>query len=194
MQKLEYLTRTIKANILQKSCSTKFIKVTWQIMNLAAIPRVIRLPSFSSASGSILKIRSCGLGFSARISELGQLQFSTSPVVRSRISEGIGGYCWSKPSFLLGPTTIYSQPKPKNHGVFTIARLSHTSGGNENELQGGNDRILPPLMPFQPVVWPRFVNAIRNWFFINFIIKPYFDKEFSMMEFIAGAKEVRALL
>lgn len=71
-------------------------------------------------------------------------------------------------------------------------RLIH-SGGNDGNIER-REQSLPPLMTFPPIVWPRFMNAIRNWFFITFIIKPYFDKEFSMNDFILGAKEVTAAL
>ncbi len=73
-------------------------------------------------------------------------------------------------------------------------RLIHSGGNDGNIERRGGEQNLPPLMTFPPIVWPRFMNAIRNWFFITFIIKPYFDKEFSMNDFILGAKEVTLVL
>lgn len=49
-------------------------------------------------------------------------------------------------------------------------------------------RKLPQLMEFPPVVWPSFIKFIKNWMFANFIIRPYFDQEFSLHEFIEGSK------
>ncbi|ODN05251.1 hypothetical protein Ocin01_01424 [Orchesella cincta] len=78
--------------------------------------------------------------------------------------------------------------RPNAFWLHTPVRLLHSSGGDKNELDN-TEQILPSLMPFPQLVWPKFINAIRNWFFINFIIKPYFDKEFSMNDFILGVKE-----
>lgn len=49
-------------------------------------------------------------------------------------------------------------------------------------------RKLPPLMEFPPIVWPSFINFIKNWMFANFIIRPYFEQEFSLNEFIEASK------
>lgn len=49
-------------------------------------------------------------------------------------------------------------------------------------------RKLPPLMEFPPVVWPSFIKFIKNWMFANFIIRPYFEPEFSLQEFIEASK------
>jgi hypothetical protein len=50
---------------------------------------------------------------------------------------------------------------------------------------------LPPLMDFPRVMWPKLLNTIRNYFFAYFVIRPYFDHEFSIKEFMSGAQEVR---
>ncbi|CAL8121904.1 unnamed protein product [Orchesella dallaii] len=76
--------------------------------------------------------------------------------------------------------------------LYTPIRLNHSSG-DKNELDN-RELMLPSLMPFPKILWPKFVNVIRNWFFINFIIKPYFDKEFSMNEFIVGVKEAVSIV
>lgn len=47
---------------------------------------------------------------------------------------------------------------------------------------------LPQLMEFPPIMWPSFLNFIKNWMFANFIIRPYFDQEFSLNEFIEASK------
>ncbi|XP_026748490.1 uncharacterized protein LOC113509370 [Galleria mellonella] len=58
-----------------------------------------------------------------------------------------------------------------------------------NYCQDTSDtRKLPPLMEFPPVVWPSFIKFIKNWMFANFIIRPYFEPEFSLGEFIEASK------
>lgn len=47
---------------------------------------------------------------------------------------------------------------------------------------------LPQLMDFPPVIWPSFIKFIKNWMFANFIIRPYFEQEFSLAEFIEASK------
>lgn len=47
---------------------------------------------------------------------------------------------------------------------------------------------LPQLMEFPPVVWPSFIKFIKNWIYANFIIKPYFETEFSLKEFVEASK------
>lgn len=49
-------------------------------------------------------------------------------------------------------------------------------------------KILPQLMEFPPIVWPSFVKFIKNWMFANFIIRPYFEQEFNLNEFIEASK------
>lgn len=47
---------------------------------------------------------------------------------------------------------------------------------------------LPQLMEFPPVVFPSVIKFIKNWMFTNFIIRPYFEQEFSLQEFIEASK------
>ncbi|XP_068624136.1 m-AAA protease-interacting protein 1, mitochondrial [Battus philenor] len=49
-------------------------------------------------------------------------------------------------------------------------------------------RRLPQLMEFPPVVWPSIIKYMKNWMFSNFIIRPYFDQEFRLNEFIEASK------
>ncbi|XP_055692669.1 m-AAA protease-interacting protein 1, mitochondrial [Lutzomyia longipalpis] len=50
-------------------------------------------------------------------------------------------------------------------------------------------RSLPPLMDFPEIVWPTVFKSMRNWILVNFIIRPYIDREFSMPDFVLGAKQ-----
>ncbi|XP_055917791.1 m-AAA protease-interacting protein 1, mitochondrial [Eupeodes corollae] len=61
---------------------------------------------------------------------------------------------------------------------------SHPNPSNESKRQ----RSLPSLMQFPEILWPSFINTIRNWVLINFIIRPYFDNEFNLKDFIYGTK------
>ncbi|XP_026497782.1 uncharacterized protein LOC113401918 [Vanessa tameamea] len=49
-------------------------------------------------------------------------------------------------------------------------------------------RRLPQLMDFPPIVWPSFLKFIKNWMYANFIIRPYFESEFSLNDFIEASK------
>lgn len=49
-------------------------------------------------------------------------------------------------------------------------------------------RRLPQLMEFPPIVWPSFIKFIKNWMYANFIIRPYFESEFNLYDFIEASK------
>lgn len=49
---------------------------------------------------------------------------------------------------------------------------------------------LPNLMDFPEIVWPTVIKAFRNWILTNILIKPYFDKDFGLPDFIRGSKQV----
>ncbi|XP_041971432.1 uncharacterized protein LOC121727589 [Aricia agestis] len=51
-----------------------------------------------------------------------------------------------------------------------------------------DQRRLPQLMEFPPVVWPSVLKFIKNWMYVNFIIRPYFEQEFSLNSFIEASK------
>lgn len=54
--------------------------------------------------------------------------------------------------------------------------------------RGLETRKLPQLMEFPPVVWPSFIKFVKNWMFANLIIRPYFDNDFRLQEFIEASK------
>ncbi|XP_058176836.1 m-AAA protease-interacting protein 1, mitochondrial [Anopheles ziemanni] len=45
------------------------------------------------------------------------------------------------------------------------------------------------LMDFPQLVWPSVIKTVRNWIMVHFIIRPYFDREFSLPDFVQGAKQ-----
>lgn len=49
-------------------------------------------------------------------------------------------------------------------------------------------RSLPRLMDFPETLWPSAINTMRNWILIQFIIRPYFDPDFVIKDFVFGAK------
>lgn len=48
---------------------------------------------------------------------------------------------------------------------------------------------LPPLMNFPEIMWPSVIKSIRNFILSTFIIKPYFDKDFNLPDFVRGSKQ-----
>ncbi|XP_017149883.1 m-AAA protease-interacting protein 1, mitochondrial [Drosophila miranda] len=81
-----------------------------------------------------------------------------------------------------------------HHSPIAVAnRISFASvpqEENKKEQETRSDRNhLPRLMDFPEVVWPSVLNTIKNWITIQFIIRPYFDSEFQLKDFIFGAKQ-----
>uniref|UniRef100_A0A182M7X0 Juvenile hormone esterase binding protein n=1 Tax=Anopheles culicifacies TaxID=139723 RepID=A0A182M7X0_9DIPT len=62
---------------------------------------------------------------------------------------------------------------------------------NSTDEQSSRQRVRKPLMlmDFPQLVWPSVIKTIRNWIMVHFIIRPYFDREFSLPDFIQGAKQ-----
>lgn len=59
---------------------------------------------------------------------------------------------------------------------------------NQDDLTNSRRQRLPALMDFHEIVWPSIFKSIKNWILINFIIRPYFDKDFTIQEFSKGSK------
>ncbi|XP_055703554.1 m-AAA protease-interacting protein 1, mitochondrial [Phlebotomus papatasi] len=66
---------------------------------------------------------------------------------------------------------------------------SVSSDESSKNTQNRQNRSLPPLMDFPELVWPTVFKSMRNWILVNFIIRPYIDKEFNMPDFVFGAKQ-----
>ncbi|XP_052869053.1 m-AAA protease-interacting protein 1, mitochondrial [Anopheles cruzii] len=49
-------------------------------------------------------------------------------------------------------------------------------------------RKRPMLMEFPQIVWPSIVKTVRNWIMVSLIIRPYFDHDFRIPDFVLGAK------
>ncbi|XP_041675859.1 m-AAA protease-interacting protein 1, mitochondrial isoform X2 [Drosophila eugracilis] len=73
-------------------------------------------------------------------------------------------------------------------GQLAGARRSFALLPQEQESRESPNR-LPRLMDFPEIVWPSALNTLKNWITIQFIIRPYFDSEFQLKDFIYGAKQ-----
>ncbi|XP_053673523.1 m-AAA protease-interacting protein 1, mitochondrial [Anopheles nili] len=60
-----------------------------------------------------------------------------------------------------------------------------------DEQQSSRQRVRkrPVLMEFPQLVWPSVIKTIRNWILVHFIIRPYFDRDFVLPDFVLGAKQ-----
>jgi len=47
---------------------------------------------------------------------------------------------------------------------------------------------LPPLTDGRPIIYPNFFKTIKGFIQMHFVIRPHIDQDFSMQEFIEGAK------
>ncbi|XP_035781134.1 m-AAA protease-interacting protein 1, mitochondrial-like [Anopheles albimanus] len=59
-----------------------------------------------------------------------------------------------------------------------------------DEHQHPTRKVKKPLtlMDFPQLVWPSVVKTIRNFIMVHFIIRPYFDRDFHLPDFVIGAK------
>lgn len=67
-----------------------------------------------------------------------------------------------------------------------LATLPHAPEQNKNQTSRNQ---LPRLMDFPEIIWPSALNTIKNWITVQFIIRPYFDSEFQIKDFVFGAKQ-----
>lgn len=71
----------------------------------------------------------------------------------------------------------------RHHGLISIAQRRYST--DDNRQSSGK---LPPLMEFPQIIWPSLLKTMKNWILVNFIIRPYFDREFNMPDFVNGTK------
>lgn len=73
-----------------------------------------------------------------------------------------------------------------------LCRLFST-GNKHNTTQDDdedNRRKMPQLMDSgAPVIWPSVFQTLKSMFISTIIIKPYFDPEFTIKDFVEGAKQ-----
>uniref|UniRef100_A0A1A9WI77 Tim44-like domain-containing protein n=1 Tax=Glossina brevipalpis TaxID=37001 RepID=A0A1A9WI77_9MUSC len=90
-------------------------------------------------------------------------------------------------SNLYNPRLQYADISPKP-AISEETKKERTEPPTPNPDPNGNERTLPRLMNFPEIMWPSMFNSMRNWVLVYGIIRPYFDREFYVKEFIRGAK------
>ncbi|XP_018333612.2 m-AAA protease-interacting protein 1, mitochondrial [Agrilus planipennis] len=80
------------------------------------------------------------------------------------------------------------------HNVTSNSYILKLPGNNckrfcSGDSSGPPTKKMATLMNFPEIVWPSFFKSIRNFIFATLIIKPYFDREFTLSEFVRGSKQ-----
>jgi hypothetical protein len=83
----------------------------------------------------------------------------------------------------VGKATQSRNYQTRNSNITGISRWYSDDRGPSREK-------LPSLMDFPEIVWPSIINSLRNWILANLIIRPYFDQEFGLPDFVLGSKQV----
>lgn len=101
-------------------------------------------------------------------------------------------------------TRFYSALQHRSRPTNTVAAIGYrlptvTAGNltcNVDAIRHYSDekRSLPTVMDFQTIVWPSVFKSVRNWIMVNFIIRPYFDQDFNLPDFVAGTKQAVELV
>ncbi|EAT41135.1 AAEL007196-PA [Aedes aegypti] len=108
---------------------------------------------------------------------------STSGILASRLREPLGVIPQQRRLALC--STIGSNGCVFHYGQ----RCSYSTEAPDELPPRGRGRTLPKLMDFPEIIWPSIMKSIKNWIMVHFIIRPYFDREFSLPEFVQGAKQ-----
>lgn len=69
---------------------------------------------------------------------------------------------------------------------------NYSTSNDENDKESPSSKKiprLPELMEAPFLVWPSVLKTIKNWMFINFVIKPHLDKDFVLVDFVQGTKQ-----
>lgn len=118
--------------------------------------------------------------------------FNETTVVLGTAANNSTNLCQKRSLCYLTPKT--SQTKQTNvhqnfyyvdvrHGLLPAIYRKYST----NEENRSSNR-LPTLMEFPKIVWPSLLKTIKNWILVNFIVRPYFDQEFNMPNFVNGTK------
>lgn len=83
------------------------------------------------------------------------------------------------PNYFRLPKITSNSPKATRQNVYRYS--SSESGPPSNKL--------PPLMEFPKITWPSVIKSIRNFILATFIIRPYFDRDFNLPDFVIGSKK-----
>lgn len=98
-------------------------------------------------------------------------------------------YLTTKNTSLTKQTILHRKfyPADVHHGLLPVDAYRKYSTNPTNDENRQSDK-LPTLMDFPKIVWPSLLKTIKNWILVNFIIRPYFDQEFNMPNFVNGTK------
>lgn len=69
-----------------------------------------------------------------------------------------------------------------------VISINRRHNHNESGPPPPSRNKLPRLMSFPQIIWPSVFKTIKNWIMVNFIVRPYFDNDFQMADFVAGTK------
>ncbi|XP_055599262.1 m-AAA protease-interacting protein 1, mitochondrial [Uranotaenia lowii] len=83
------------------------------------------------------------------------------------------------------PSVVPNRSLPQ----IVLTRSNSNDHHQPEESSRKRPRMLPTLMDFPEIVWPSVMKSIKNWIMVQFIIRPYFDREFSLPDFVQGAKQ-----
>lgn len=75
-----------------------------------------------------------------------------------------------------------------NREKIQIENITSKFYSTNNDDEDHSKKSLPPLMSFPEVVWPSVLKTVKNWILVNFIVKPYFDNDFTLPDFVTGTK------
>lgn len=84
---------------------------------------------------------------------------------------------------------LFNQFSPLKHSSLLSNNFPKNSNRKYSSKEDNNKKISLKLMDFQERIWPHPLKAIRNKFF-SFIVRSYFDHDFSTQEFLKGAEQV----
>lgn len=77
---------------------------------------------------------------------------------------------------------------PPGPRYFSCSRPNHTNH-DDSQMPQRRGRSLPALMDFPEITWPSVLKTIKNFVFVHLIIRPYFDRDFALQDFIDGSKQ-----
>lgn len=67
---------------------------------------------------------------------------------------------------------------------------SYTCTVSANRYYCKDYRPFPEVPEFPPVVWPNLLKSISGWLYSYLIVKPQYDKNFSLIDFANNSKQV----
>lgn len=85
-------------------------------------------------------------------------------------------------------SNLAPKPKPSQTPDDSSTSVPPASSKDQSEVPVSK-RSMPRLMDFPEIMWPSFFNSVRNWVLVQFVIRPHFDRDFYLNDFVEGAKK-----